>query len=286
METIHFTYDYPYIYYSEEGNGRFTWQWASSRFTLNGCYTYPLVFRNQLPKCSHINLDLEITNTGSGSVLGLRWDLKACRGSSVWYTAMQFTLPNDGHIILDCDIGNYNISQLAFVPSSNPGSSRAWEVSCTLNRVTITESLEEHELTTGKYQYGIFPCRYGLTQVVTEVYANTGGALVPVTGILANIDDELVPIPPVYSAHLKTSAESTTLYRFSPPEDGTYRIKRKWLSGDHEIRLYDSTFHPLHEDYFYSESFDLDQGSLYYITLSHYYTAEESESYLQIYKEA
>jgi hypothetical protein len=77
-----------------------------------------------------------------------------------------------------------------------------------------------------------------------------------------------------------------TLYSFTPNQSGTYKIQNKRLSGDHEIRLYGSDFTPLYDGYFYSHSFDLAQGYVYYVTVTHYYNADESESYLQIYKEA
>ena len=76
------------------------------------------------------------------------------------------------------------------------------------------------------------------------------------------------------------------VFEFTIPETGSYMIKSKRLSGDHEIRLYDSSFNKLNDGYFYSQSFALTGGTLLYIALTHYYYADASESYLQIYKEA
>ena len=94
-----------------------------------------------------------------------------------------------------------------------------------------------------------------------------------------------MPLAPVYSAYWKSDRESISLYKFIPAEDGTYVIRNKRLSGDHEIRLYDSRYTQLYEGYFYQESFSLTGGETYYITMTHYYKANTSESYLQIYKE-
>ncbi len=284
MATINFTYNYPYTYYSES-KGRFTWHWSESSVTLNRCYTHPVQFNSSIPKCSHINFDLEIENTGSGTVLGRSWDFFIYRDGYGWYEVMTFTLPDDGKYTIDTDIGNYNISQIACVPSSNPGSSRTWTNGCSINSITLTETLEANELSTGMFQYGIFTNRSGVKKGLTEVYANIGGSLVRATDILVNINGNLVSIAPVYSAYLKTESERMYLYKFVPPSDGTYRIQNKRLSGDHEIRFYDSAFTPLYDGYFYGRSFSLTGGSVYYITLTHYFNADESESYLQIYKE-
>lgn len=72
MATVNFTYDYPYAGYGEDG--RFQAQWSESRKTLNGCYTYPMVFNTVVPSCKHIKMQIEIENTGSGTVLGRSWD--------------------------------------------------------------------------------------------------------------------------------------------------------------------------------------------------------------------
>ena len=82
-----------------------------------------------------------------------------------------------------------------------------------------------------------------------------------------------------------TQKESMALFSFTPEIDGKYKIQVKRLSGDHEIRLYSSDFSQLHDGYFYDRSFELTAGTLYYITLTHYYAADISDSYLQIYKE-
>ena len=51
------------------------------------------------------------------------------------------------------------------------------------------------------------------------------------------------------------------------------------------MHLYNSDFTEITDSYFYDKSFELTAGTLYYITVTHYYYADASESYLQIYKE-
>ena len=118
------------------------------------------------------------------------------------------------------------------------------------------------------------------------MYVKIDGTLKQATDVLVNIDGSLVSLPKVNSAYLKTESDSMTLYGFTPSVSGAYKITQKKISGDHEIRLYGSDFTPLYDGYFYDRSFDLNGGTLYYITVTHYRGADTSESYLQIYKEA
>ena len=93
MANINFKYDYPYVGYGEKG--RFQYQWSESRTTLNRCYTYPLLFNTAVPGCSHITMDIEIENTGSGTVLGRSWNFYIYRQNYGWYEVCSFTLPDD-----------------------------------------------------------------------------------------------------------------------------------------------------------------------------------------------
>ena len=185
----------------------------------------------------------------------------------------------------DCDIPNYTITEFAIVPSTNPGTSASWSSWFYVDELTITETTELQELETGKFQYGIFVNKSGVSKQINEVYVNISGSLVPATGILVNVNDELVPIQNVYSYHYVTEKESMALIAFTPETTGTYKIQVKRVSGDHELRLYSSDFQELYDGFFYDRSFELTAGTLYYITLTHYYSAEASESYLQIYRE-
>lgn len=283
MATVDFVYDYYYAGYGE--NGRYQAQWSESRVTLNGSYTYPMVFNNTVPGCKHITCDIEIENTGSGTIYNRSWDFFVCKSNGSWTEIMSFTLPDTGLYTIDCDINNLSITKIAVVPSSNPGSSRQWTNWYGIEKLTITESLEVLEPTAGTFHYGVFTNRYGLNKEVTEVYVNIDGSLVRATGVMANIDGDLKSVAPVYSAHYTSESDSTWLYGFTPDTDGTYRIREKRISGDHELHLYTSDFTEITDSYFYDESFELTAGTLYYITVTHYYNAEASESYLQIYKE-
>lgn len=282
--TISFKYDYPYYGYRE--NTKYGNRWSSSRTTLNGCYTYPMVFNNAVPGVRHIKIDVEVTNTGSGTIYGRSWDFMVYRQSYGWVDIMTFTMPSDGIYMIDADIPNYNITQFAVVPSSNPGSSRAWESWFGVEQLTITESITTMDLITGEFQYGIFPNYYGVDESINEVFVNIGGVLTRASEILVNMDGTTVSLPKVSSGYFKSASEQMKVFEFTVPETGSYVIKNKRLSGDHEIRLYDSSFNQLNDGYFYSQSFALTGGTLLYIALTHYYYADTSESYLQIYKEA
>ena len=99
-------------------------------------------------------------------------------------------------------------------------------------------------------------------------------------------DEKIISIQPVLSAHYISDKDYTVLVPFQPEQDGVYKIKRKKISGDHELRIYNSDFSMLYEKYFYDMSFELTAGALYYISITHYYNeTEQSESYLQIYRE-
>jgi len=285
MATIDFVYEYPYTGYGEEG--RFQNQWSETRITRNGSYTYPMVFNNTVTGCKHLKISIEIINTGSGTIYDRSWDFFVCKSSGSWVEIETFTLPDTGLYTIDCDINNLDITKFCFVPSSDPGSSRSWDSWYAVESITLTESLELQELETGKFQYGVFANRYNsLYQNLHEVFVNIDGVLVPATNVLANVDGTLMPVRTVHSAHYTSESDSTRVFGFTPPTSGTYCIREKRVSGDHELRLYGSDFTELYDGYFYDESFELTAGTLYYISVMHYYGEEElSESYLQIYKE-
>ena len=282
--TISFKYDYPYCGYSD--TAKYGNQWAESRSTLNGCYTYPMEFNNTVPGVRHMKIEAEVENTGSGTIYGRSWDFMVYRQSYGWVDILTFTMPNDGLYTIDTDIPNYNIMKFAVVPTSNPGSSRTWESWFGVEQLTITESVTTADLLTGDFQYGIFPNYYGISQRVNEVYVNMGGVLTKAKDIMINIDGNLVSLAKVYSGYFKSTSEQMKVFEFTVPTDGVYRIQQKWISGDHELRLYDSNFNQISDGYFYSQAFALNGGSLYYISVTHYYyNTNTGESYLQIYKE-
>ncbi|MDP4117573.1 MAG: hypothetical protein Q8873_00070 [Bacillota bacterium] len=225
-----------------------------------------------------------MTNTGSGTIYGLSWDFMVYRQSYGWTDVLTFTMPSDGKYTIDCNISNYNITQFAVVPSSNPGSSRTWSSWFGVEQLTISESLTTADMTTGEFLYGIFPNRYGITQNVSETFVNIGGVLTKAKDILVNVDGALVSLPKVYSGYFKSTSEQMKVFEFTPGSTANYMITQKTVSGDHEIRLYDSNFNQISDGYFYSQAFALTSGSLYYISVTQYYSAAASESWLQIYK--
>ena len=283
MANINFKYDYPYAGYGEKG--RFQYKWSESRVTLNKCYTYPLLFNTAVPGCSHITMDIEIENTGSGTVLGRSWDFYIYRQNYGWYEVCSFTLPDDGKYTIDTNISNYTITQIACVPSSNPGSSRTWSTWYGITKLTLTESVVLSELDNDKYFYGVIPNNYGIEKQPSEVFVNIDGTLKKATAVYANVDETLKQVPMLLSAEIKTDSETMKLYKFTPTAGGNYTIKVNRKSGDHEIRLYDGNFKPMTDSYFYSQSFALAAGSVFYISVTHYYSADASESTLQIFKE-
>ena len=44
-----------------------------------------MVFNTAVPSCKHIKMQIEIENTGSGTVLGRSWDFFVYRQSYGWY---------------------------------------------------------------------------------------------------------------------------------------------------------------------------------------------------------
>ena len=101
----------------------------------------------------------------------------------------------------------------------------------------------------------------------------------------ANVEGSLVSVPTLLSAEIKTDSETMKVYEFMPTTAGNYTVKVNRKSGDHEIRLYDSDFKPMTDSYFYERSLALTAGSVFYISVTHYYNADASESTLQIFKE-
>ena len=281
-KTVNFTYDYPYLGYDEKkkyGN-----KWSVSQTTLNGCYTYPMLFNNMVPKCSYLKISGTITNTGSGTVLGLSWGLLAYKQSYGWETLKTFTMPSDGEFTVECTINNYNITQFACVPSSNPGSSRGWTSWFSVEKLTITESITTTDFVTTDFVSGFFLNNYGVEQKPNEVFVDVGGTLTRVRKALANIDGTLSELPMAYSSYMKTTSETMRLYEYIPKETGNYRIKVNIARGDHEARIYSSTFLQLTDGYTYDKTLEFTANTAYYITLTHYYSAEESESNLLVYR--
>ncbi len=112
------------------------------------------------------------------------------------------------------------------------------------------------------------------------------GVLTKAKEVLVNVDGTLKSLPKVHSGYFQSVSEQMKVFEFTPNETSNYRITQKGISGDHEIRLYDSSFNEIYEGYFYSRAFALNGGALYYISVTHYYNnTNAGESYLQIYKE-
>ena len=284
MATLDFTYDYPYPGYGDKG--RLHAQWSETQKSLNGSYTYPMCFNNTVKGCKHLKIKIEINNTGAGTILGINWDFFVCTANGLWHYIKTFILPETGEYVLDCDINNLDITQFAFVPTSNPGTSRTWENWYEIQQITLTESIVIQDLQEGMFQYGVFVNYMGFEEALNEVYANIDGNLVQATDIMVNVGGKLISLPTVISGYAYSNTDVPYLYIFEPPSTGTYTFRRKRISGDHEIRLYTLGGKKMHDGYFYNESFELTGGNMYVIILTHYPgEGNESKSYLQIYKE-
>ena len=286
MATVNFVYNYPYCGGGEEP--RFGCSWQDSSVRLNGCNVHPKVFNQMVPGCRFIQLEMGITNSSGASVTNRNWDLYILQSTGTWRKVTTFFLPESGEYILDCDIDNRSFTKFAVVPSSNPSSYTEWSIWCVVTKLTITEKLEVYTLSTGTYFAGVMVSRSGVGHEITEVFVNHNGALTRATDVLINVNGTLKSVVPVYSSGVCSSTDLPCLFSFTPAVSGTYRITNKRYTGDHEIRFYNADFSPVGgEEYFYDESFELTAGTLYYITLTHFcYEDEQSESDLQIYKEA
>ena len=209
--TISFKYDYPYCGYSD--TAKYGNQWAESRTTLNGCYTYPMEFNNPVPGVRHMKIEVEVENTGSGTIYGRSWDFMVYRQSYGWVDILTFIMPNDGLYTIDTDIPNYNITKFAVVPTSNPGSSRTWDSWFGVEQ-DYYRKRNNRGFIDGRFQYGIFPNRYGITQRVNEVYVNMGGVLTKAKDIMINIDT-LVSLPRFIRGTLRSTSEQMKVFEFT-----------------------------------------------------------------------
>lgn len=286
MAKIDFTYEYPYNYYHEE-KGRFTTFWSESRKTLNGCYAYPMLFHQTVPKCKKMKIWVEVEDVVGSRVLGRTWDFYVWRSNGSWTEMMTFEMPESGDVTFECDMKGYDIKGFLCVPSSNPGSSSSWSMYHSVEELVLTESLDVDSTETGKFQYGVFANRYGLKQQLNEVYVNLGGTLVQATDILIN-RGELESLPTVTHAHVISESECVNAVAFTPETSTSYMIQLKIISGGYHLHLYDGSFNRIDSGYFTKKSFELTAGTLYYIVAFHPYnrTDEHCEGYIQIYKEA
>lgn len=287
MAKIDLTYEYPYNYYDED-DGRFTTYWSETTKTLNGCYNYPLLFHQTVPKCKSMTICVEVEDVVGSRVLGRKWDCYICKGNNSWTEMMTFDMPAGGVITFDCDMKGYDVKSIVCVPSSSPGSGSSWSMYISIEKLVLTETVELLDIQTGKFQYGVFANRYGLKQQLNEVYVNYYGELIQPTDILINLGQPLVSLPTVPHALLQTETECVNAVAFTPETSTSYTIQLKIISGGYHLQLYDGSFNRINSGYFTKKSFELTAGTLYYIVAFHPYnrTDEHCEGYIQIYKEA
>ena len=286
MANIDFTYEYPYSGFDDVG--RFTHYWSETTKTFNGCFTYPILFHQTVPKVQKMTVYIEISDVDGSKILGKSWDFYVWKGNNSWVEMMTFELPENGITTFECDMKGYDVKGFACVPSSRPSIYTTWGVFHDVEKIVLTENVEVKETETGKFQYGVFANRYGLKQQLNEVFVNYYGELVPVTDVLVR-RNELESIPAVTHGHILTESECITLFEFTPEITSKYMIQLKNILGGYHLQLYDGSFNRIDKNnYFTKQSFDLTAGTLYYIAAFHQYyrMSEQCESYIQIYKEA
>lgn len=279
--SINFQYIYPYNLWDEAS--RYYVYYDENRTTLSGNYTYPLSFMKNYPYIVRARIVIRADNSSGTNILNRNWYFYVYTGS--WRNIATFTMPESGtngdgklygEYTWEGNIG-YTVQKIAAVPTSTLSTSTEWFLGVTIEEMTVRETVTTTDLTTNNY-FTAFPNYAGVAKRPTRIYANVGGTLTAATKVLTNIGGTLVEMPTVYSGEYTTTVpESFRLYEFTPTATGTYRILVSRKSGDHEARLYNSSFADLNNGtYFYDGSFSLTGGSVYYIMLTHYYTNTET----------
>jgi hypothetical protein len=265
---VNFQYKYPYGVWTAAS--RYKVDYDTTRVTLSGNYTYPLSFvATTKPYIVRAKVTISASNTSGTSILNRSWYLY--RYTTSWATVATFTMPADGVYVWEGTIGA-TVGKFAAVPTATMSSGTEWTLGLSVDEMIVQESVTTADLGSGEY-FAAFPNQSGVTQRPTKVYANIGGTLTAAKKIYANIGGALTELPPVYSGtYTSTIPDSMRLFEFTPTVSGTYRFEIYRKSGDHEARLYDSSFNKLDDGYFYNGSFALTGGSLYYIMLTHYVT--------------
>jgi hypothetical protein len=252
-----------------DSGSRYKTDYDDSRVTLSGNYTYGLHFKIAVPYMVSCKVNLYASNTSGTSILNRSWYLY--RYVTSWTSVATFTMPSTGEYTWEGNLGVSNILKFAAVPTATMSTGTEWTLGLSVSEMKIRESHTTVDLGTGEY-FPVFPNRSGVEQRPTRVYANISGTLTAARHVYANIGGVLTELPPVYSGAFQSTVPDTMrLYEFTPPSSGTYRFEVSRKSGDHEARLYDSSFAALNDgQYFYNGSFALTGGSLYYISLTQY----------------
>ena len=269
---INFQFDYPYNVWAAES--RYFGEWYSSQISLNGFNVTPFDFKKSpAPYIVDADITMYMTPTSGTNASGRSWRLYYLVGGSWSYAT--FNMPS---VAMNTEIAytwtgaiGGTVTRFAACPASS-AYSHYWTLGFGFDRLKVRENINTVDLVTTDY-FTAFPNYGGVTQRPTQVYADVGGVLTPAKKVYANIGETLIELPPAYSgAYVSTVPDSFRVYEFTPPTTGTYKIMVERKSGDHEARLYNSSFVDQNGgNYFYDASFSLTGGSVYFIMLTHYY---------------
>ena len=278
---INFQHNYPYSVWSSAS--RFQMDWSPTQISLNGFSNMNfLETRRTTPFVVSATINVGCMPTSGTNATNRSWRLYWFNGS-VW-NFHAFTMPwadwNTWANFTGTWTFNSNITRIAACPASS-ASSHWWQSSFGIDVLRVQENLNTVTFASNEYFSGLLTDRSGVIQRPHQIHANVDGVLHRATQVHINVDGVLRALPPAYNASWVTTApDSMRVYEFTPPTTGTYRIEVVRNSGDHEVRMFNSSFGRIHPNgtsgntdtsYFYSGDFSLTAGTLYYISLIHYY---------------
>jgi len=284
---IDFIMKYPYFNYSSQSN--YGYQTSTNQERVNSCDVWPYVFNNAIPRCKGFRVGLKIEKVPEYTryVTNRDWYIYVYRQSYGWQNIGTVYVPEAEWVYVDISISEKTITKVVAVPSSLPSGYTQWFTTMTLTDMKFVTNLNTLDLTPNGYFKNVLVNQYGVDATkVSELSVNIGGTLTKAKNVFVNIDGTLTEIPFVPSGRLQTlNKEDFAVFEFTAPSNGDYTFKIKQTTGDHDGWLYDSTFNPLNENYFDSQTFTLSQGSVYYILLMQYYTnTTPADSVLQVIK--
>jgi len=285
--SLNFQHKYPYSVW--EANSRFRMAHDTGQTYLSGNYTYPLTFQVTYPHVVKLRVTLYAENNAGTSILNRSWYLYLYNGSS-WYAIHTFTMPltgtnpssgkQYGEYTWEGTVGYSGVRKFAAVPTAQMSSGTTWTNGITIEGLWVQETLTTVDLVSTDYVSGLFTNQSGVQQKPSQVNVNMGGVITKATKVLVNMGGVLTELPPAYNgAYTTTTPDSMRVYEFTPPATGTYKVDVVRNSGDHEARMYSSTYAQIHPNgssgnpegsYFYSGEFTLTAGALYLISLIHY----------------
>lgn len=230
------THYYPWLYYDEDNDYKYGYQWSTGTVTLSGNYTHYQIFNNALPSCSEIKLDIEAASAYTG-IFNRTWYVWVYANG--WYQIGSFTMPayeetgDTSEPYSASYSGTFPLSTIRNVkyvtagPSSRMSSSNSWSMRLSVDGAKITEAITEATLSDSEYFCGL--CTKRSSSLYTDpakVQVNIGGNLVTATDISVNIGGSLVSLPKMKQyVFLPSAKEEAVIISFTPNRSGTYKFK-------------------------------------------------------------